>query len=79
MQSFGTKRNKDIQVLADDNLAVLKSAENLSGRLTAKKYEGLNHLFQPCTTGDVSEYATIELTISEEVLSDMAEWILAKD
>ncbi len=70
---------KDIQVLADDNLAVLKSAENLSGRLTAKKYEGLNHLFQPCTTGDVSEYATIELTISEEVLSDMAEWILAKD
>lgn len=68
----------DVQVLADDNLAVLKGAENLSGQLTAKKYEGLNHLFQPCATGDVSEYASIEQTISEEVLSDIAEWILGQ-
>lgn len=66
----------DVQVLADDNLNVLKSAPNLQKLLTAKKYEGLNHLFQPCATGDVSEYASIEQTISEEVLSDIAEWIL---
>ena len=68
----------DVQVLADDNLNVLKSAPNLQKLLTAKKYEGLNHLFQPCTTGDPSEYATIETTISEEVLSDIAEWILGQ-
>lgn len=68
----------DVQVLADDNLAVLKGAESLSGQLTTKKYEGLNHLFQPCTSGDPSEYATIETTISEEVLSDIAEWILGQ-
>lgn len=68
----------DVQVLADDNLNVLKSAPNLQKLLTAKKYEGLNHLFQPCTTGDVSEYATIETTISEEVLSDITEWILGQ-
>lgn len=66
----------DVQVLADDNLNVLKSAPNLQKLLTAKKYEGLNHLFQPCATGDPSEYATIETTISEEVLSDMTNWIL---
>lgn len=66
----------DVQVLADDNLNVLKSAPSLQKLLTAKKYEGLNHLFQPCATGDVSEYASIEQTISEEVLSDIAEWIL---
>lgn len=68
----------DVQVLADDNLNVLKSAPNLQKLLTAKKYEGLNHLFQPCATGDVSEYASIEQTISEEVLSDIAEWILGQ-
>ena len=68
----------DVQVLADDNLNVLKSAPNLQKLLTTKKYEGLNHLFQPCATGDVSEYASIEQTISEEVLSDIAEWILGQ-
>lgn len=68
----------DVQVLANDNLNVLKSAPNLQKLLTAKKYEGLNHLFQPCATGDVSEYASIEQTISEEVLSDIAEWILGQ-
>ncbi len=68
--------SRDVQVLADDNLAVLRSAENLSERLTTKRYEGLNHLFQPCTTGEVSEYATIETTISEQVLDDVASWVL---
>jgi hypothetical protein len=41
-----------------------------------KEYPGLNHLFQPCTTGMPTEYGSIETTISPEVLDDIAGWIL---
>ena len=41
-----------------------------------KEYPGLNHLFQPCTTGMPTEYGSIETTISPEVLDDITEWIL---
>ena len=41
-----------------------------------KEYPGLNHLFQPCTTGMPTEYGSIEITISPEVLDDITEWIL---
>ena len=40
-----------------------------------REYPSLNHLFQHCTTGAISEYRAIEETISPEVLSDMAKWI----
>jgi uncharacterized protein len=36
---------------------------------------GLNHLFQKCETGDESEYAKIEETISPEVLELISDWI----
>lgn len=42
-----------------------------------REYPGLNHLFQHCKTGSVQEYRTIEETISPEVLSDIASWILS--
>jgi hypothetical protein len=35
----------------------------------------LNHLFQNCETGAVSEYGQIEETISPEVLEIISEWI----
>jgi len=35
----------------------------------------LNHLFQHAKTGQVSEYVTIEETISPEVLNIMKNWI----
>ena len=40
-----------------------------------KSYPGLNHMFQPCLTGEASEYAQIEQTISPEVLSDIISFI----
>lgn len=40
-----------------------------------KPYQGLNHLFQDCLTGDVSEYSNIEQTISPLVLEDIALWL----
>lgn len=40
-----------------------------------KEYPLLNHLFQHCITGSVSEYGSITETISEEVLDDISNWI----
>ena len=64
---------KDLQVPADANLGRIKAL--VKSPVTVKKYPGLNHLFQHCTTGLVGEYENIEETIAPEVLKDMAEWI----
>ena len=64
---------KDLQVPADINLERIKAL--VKGRVTVKKYPGLNHLFQHCTTGLPYEYGSIEETISPEVLKDIADWI----
>ena len=64
---------KDLQVSADVNLNRVK--ELVKSPVTIKKYPGLNHLFQHCTTGLPAEYGNIEETISPEVLSDIVEWI----
>ena len=42
-----------------------------------KKMDGVNHLFQHCNTGIVTEYQQIEETISPEVLQEVAKWIKA--
>jgi hypothetical protein len=36
---------------------------------------GLNHLFQPYKTGEVSEYFSISQTMAPEVLDPIADWI----
>ena len=64
---------KDLQVPADVNLNRVKAS--VKSPVTIKKYPGLNHLFQHCTTGLPLEYSNIEETISPEVLSDIVEWI----
>ncbi len=64
---------KDLQVPADINLNRVKTLAK--GPVTIKKYPGLNHLFQHCTTGLINEYGNIEETLSPEVLSDIASWI----
>jgi hypothetical protein len=43
--------------------------------VTIKSYPGLNHSFQPATTGMPNEYATIETTIAPEVLEDILAWL----
>lgn len=65
----------DTQVDAAENLAAARRLLGDTEHLTVTEYPGLNHLLQPCTTGDLSEYETIEVTISEQVLSDLAAWI----
>ncbi len=69
---------KDLQVPADEDLTAiedyLKLADNKN--YTIKKFDNLNHLFQTCNTGALSEYSKIEETISPEALLFMKDWIL---
>ena len=71
---------KDRQVPMESNLkAIAKAlADGKCKSLQIMKHENLNHLFQNCEIGSVDEYEKIEETFSEEVLKDMATWILSK-
>lgn len=63
----------DFQVDATQNLGAARKA---LPRATVKEYEGLNHLFQPSSSRQASmSYGAIEITISEQVLQDIVEWI----
>ena len=42
---------------------------------TVKELPNLNHLFQTCKTGGVSEYAAIEETFAPATLELIATWI----
>ena len=66
---------KDIQVNHETNLEALRN--RLSGHTTdmIQEVEGVNHIFQTCKTGSVTEYKEIEETISPSVLSDIITWI----
>lgn len=67
--------SKDLQVPSPENPEAIKTNLPHNKKHLIKEYEGLNHLFQHCTTGAVTEYIDIEETISEEVLQDIANWI----
>ena len=67
---------KDTQVDAEMNLSALRRLLPVNSKTVIKSCDGLNHLFQHCTTGKPDEYGEIEETFSEEVLRDMVEWIL---
>lgn len=66
---------KDTQVVYLPNLEALKDGLPTGDKNCIKAMDGLNHAFQHCTTGAVSEYATIEETISPDLLKLIAEWV----
>jgi len=68
---------KDLQVPPQENLAAIEAALKKGGNtnVTTKEFPNLNHLFQNCETGLVNEYGNIEETFSEEVLSEISDWI----
>ena len=70
---FALGGSKDLQVRSSANLSATK---RLLPTSVTKEYSGLNHLFQPCTTGMVTEYSKIETTIADIVLQDIAQWII---
>jgi len=69
---------KDMQVAWQENLDGIRAGLATGGNtnVTTKALPDLNHLFQHCQTGAISEYGTIEETMSPEVLSLVSDWIL---
>ncbi|MDE6534791.1 MAG: alpha/beta hydrolase [Muribaculaceae bacterium] len=66
---------KDAQVFHAENFDALKKGLPSNDLHRFMEPEGLNHLFQHCETGAVTEYGTIEETISPEVLMTIYQWI----
>ena len=65
---------KDTQVDCDANTTrIEKGLTNCKHSI--EKIDGVNHLFQHCNTGIVTEYQQIEETIAPEVLQEVAKWI----
>lgn len=62
--------SKDLQVTSKENLSAIEASLKKGGnvRVTMVEMEGLNHLFQQCSTGSPDEYAQIEQTFSPEAL-----------
>lgn len=69
--------SKDCQIISSLNLEAIRAELPHDSRNFIKEYDSLNHLFQHCSTGAVSEYRSIEETVSVELLSDLAGWISA--
>ncbi len=72
---FALNGDRDCQVISSQNLTAIRQLLPKSKKNLVKEYPSLNHLFQHCTTGLLTEYSEIEETISPEVLSDIAQWI----
>jgi len=69
--------NKDLQVPSKENIEIIENIFKTSKNknVKTKELKGLNHLFQECKTGAISEYATIEQTISPIALKEILDWI----
>lgn len=65
---------KDTQVDCDANTTRIEKGL-ADCKHSIKKIDGVNHLFQHCNTGIVTEYQQIEETIAPEVLQEVAKWI----
>lgn len=68
---------KDLQVPPKEDLAAIEKALKKGGNkyVTIKEMPNLNHLFQECKTGSLSEYASIEQTFSPLALSEITNWV----
>lgn len=71
--------DKDIQVLAESNLAGLEANLKVAkADYEIHKIKNANHLFQTCTTCTLTEYGALDETISPEVLALMGGWLERK-
>jgi pimeloyl-ACP methyl ester carboxylesterase len=68
----------DLQVSPKENLAGIKKSLTKAGNkhFETIEFDGLNHLMQTAKTGNPSEYAQIEETISPKVLDKISSWVL---
>lgn len=70
--------SKDVQVLPDLNMPEIEKALTEGGNndFEIVIVPNLNHLFQECETGALSEYATIQETFNPEALEKIGDWII---
>lgn len=68
----------DLNVPSKENLSTIRRIAAQTPRATFEvvEYERLNHFFQECKTGAISEISAIRQTISPKVLRKIADWIL---
>jgi pimeloyl-ACP methyl ester carboxylesterase len=68
---------KDMQVPPKSNIPELEKALRAGGNkdVTVRELPKLNHLFQTCENGSVTEYAKIEETFCPTALELIAKWI----
>lgn len=66
---------RDMQVYHETNLDALRSGLAPNPKTVIEAVEGVNHIFQECNTGAVTEYAEIEQTIAPEVLERITNWV----
>ncbi len=71
---------KDLQVPPKENLPEIEKALKTGGNkdFTVKELPGLNHLFQSCKTGAISEYGQIEETFAPSALELIGDWIVKR-
>ena len=65
----------DVQVVASQNLPVIRDALADNPQATVMALPGLNHLFQTSATGDPGEYGRLEETMSPKALAVIVDWI----
>lgn len=72
---------KDFQATAEKDFAAYRQLLAVKENVTFRLYPGLNHAFVPSVVGDImkakQEYA-VEQHIGEEVIRDIADWILGQ-
>ena len=66
---------KDTQVEFESNLGALRNGLPANPANCLEAVEGVNHLFQHCTTGAASEYRDIEETFAPEALEKLVQWL----
>jgi alpha/beta superfamily hydrolase len=66
---------KDIQVIAEQNINGLKKSLVNARSVETKIIPGLNHLFQECNRCTVDEYLSIEQTFSPNALEIIGKWL----
>lgn len=66
---------KDTQVYFSTNLDALRAGLPANINQQIEAVDGVNHLFQHCTTGAVTEYRDIEETFSPKVLDRIISWL----
>lgn len=67
--------SKDNQVDNESNLNAIRNGLPTNPKKHIETIEGVNHLFQHCKTGQITEYRTIEETFAPEVLEIIIMWM----